>query len=146
MTTLLALDTSTEYLSVTLWHHQQSISRECLASQQHSNLTLPYCQALLAEAGLSMQQLDGVALSIGPGAFTGVRIGGGIAQGIAFALDIPLLPCNSLLAMAETHAQQHGGTEVIAMLDGRMQQIYYAHYQADASALTGWRAVTAPCL
>jgi len=146
MTTLLALDTSTEYLSVALWHDNALISRECLANQKHSDLTLPYCQELLAEASLAMNQLDGIVLSIGPGAFTGVRIGCGITQGLAFALDIPVLPCNSLLAMAETHAQQHGASEVITMLDARIQQLYYAHYQIDKNDTLGWRTITAPCL
>jgi len=121
---LLTLDTSTEYLSLCLLYKGEVLARDWHAQQRHAELTLPMMQALLAEAGASFSQLDGLALSIGPGSFTGLRIGCGIVQGLAFGLDIPTVGVNTLAALAaDTDSPQ-----TLAVLDARMGELYLAGF------------------
>jgi tRNA threonylcarbamoyladenosine biosynthesis protein TsaB len=136
---ILAFDTSTEYFSVALATEGQSFSHESLAIQQHSSLLLPTVSNLLAEANLTLQQLDCIAFGAGPGSFTGLRIACSAAQGLAFGADIPVVGISTLLAMA----QASGAERVIAALDARMGEIYHAAYEKKSS---GWREVVAPNL
>ena len=87
---ILALDTSTEYCSIALSLDGEILSRETLAGQRHSELILPMLQRMLAETGLTLAQLDGIAFGAGPGSFTGLRIACGVAQGLAFGADLPV--------------------------------------------------------
>jgi tRNA threonylcarbamoyladenosine biosynthesis protein TsaB len=82
---VLALDTSTEYCSVALWHDGAVIERCELAGQKHSELLIDMLDALLNDAGVKLAQVDGIAFGKGPGSFTGVRIACGAAQGLAYA-------------------------------------------------------------
>jgi tRNA threonylcarbamoyladenosine biosynthesis protein TsaB len=86
---------------------------------------------LLADAGLSLGQLDGLAFGRGPGAFTGVRIGIGVAQGIGFSADLPLAPVSTLAALA----QGVEGERILAALDARMGEIYWGAYERSAGGL-----------
>ncbi|PHV11535.1 tRNA (adenosine(37)-N6)-threonylcarbamoyltransferase complex dimerization subunit type 1 TsaB [Chitinimonas sp. BJB300] len=122
---LLTLDTSTEYLSLALQYKGETLLRDWHAQQKHAEMTLPQIQQLLADAGASLQDLDGIALSIGPGSFTGLRIGCGIVQGLAFGLDIPTLGVNTLAALAADSEADH----VLSVLDARMGELYLAGYQ-----------------
>lgn len=97
---LLALDTATEACSAAVWVDGAVWERYELAPRRHAALILPMIESVLAEAGLSPKQLDVVAFGRGPGAFTGVRIAVGIAQGIAFAADLPVVPVSTLAALA----------------------------------------------
>ncbi|MEJ5211550.1 MAG: tRNA (adenosine(37)-N6)-threonylcarbamoyltransferase complex dimerization subunit type 1 TsaB, partial [Burkholderiales bacterium] len=117
---LLAFDTSTEYLSVALRSRGETLSRDLRAGQQHSDLLLPLVRELLAEAGLALGQLDCIAFGQGPGTFTGLRIGCGVAQGLAFGAGLPLAPVSTLLALAAGSR----APRVIACLDARMGEIY----------------------
>ena len=87
---ILALDTSTEYLSLALWLDGQLHVRDLHAGQTHSQRILPLLRELLDEAGLELAQLDGIAFGAGPGSFTGLRIGCGVAQGLAFGASLPV--------------------------------------------------------
>lgn len=136
---ILALDTSTEHCSVALWLDGEVILRETLAGQRHSELVLPMVQAVLAESGLRLQQLDGIAFGAGPGSFTGLRIGCGVAQGLAFGADLPVAAISTLEALA----QGSGGERVIACLDARMSEVYHAIYEKSDA---GWRMLSAPGL
>ena len=109
---LLALDTSTENCSLALWLDGEVVSRQELAGQRHSDLVLPMLAELLESAGLELRELDGIAFGEGPGSFTGLRIGCGVAQGLAFGADLPVLGISTLLALAA--ATQ--GERVIACL------------------------------
>ncbi|QDQ28054.1 tRNA (adenosine(37)-N6)-threonylcarbamoyltransferase complex dimerization subunit type 1 TsaB [Chitinimonas arctica] len=131
---LLALDTSTEYLSLCLQYQGETLSRDWHAQQKHAEMGLPMMQALLAEAGASFKDLDGLALSVGPGSFTGLRIGCGIVQGLAFGLDIPTVGVNTLAAMAA----DSGAERVLAVLDARMGELYLAGFEKQED---GWREV-----
>lgn len=121
---LLALDTSTEACSAALYLDGQLMEQYRLAPREHSQLILDMIQHLLAESGLVLSQLDGLAFGRGPGSFVGVRIATGIAQGIAYAADLPVVPVSSLEALA--YGSGHDYTAVA--IDARMQEVYWAHY------------------
>ncbi len=136
---LLAFDTSTEYLSLALFLDGEIIARETHAGIRHSELILPMLEALMAEAGVALTSLDGIAFGQGPGTFTGIRIGCGVAQGLAFGADLPVVGIASLLALAESVEGEH----VVACLDARMGEVYHAAYQRMAD---DWQEIHAPGL
>jgi tRNA threonylcarbamoyladenosine biosynthesis protein TsaB len=131
---LLALDTSTEACSVALWQDGQSLNLDEVCPQQHSKRVLPMIQQLLAEAGLGLSQLDGIVFGRGPGSFTGVRIGVGVAQGLAFGADLAVYGVSTLAAMAQAAQRLHGARQVIAAIDARMAEVYLAAYQRAADS------------
>ena len=124
---LLAFELSTEACSVALHVEGRVLERFEIAPRRHAALALPWAEALLDEAGLKRSQLDAIALGRGPGAFTGVRLAIAIAQGIALALDRPLLPVSTLQALAMRAPDDAG--EVLAAIDARMGEIYVARYR-----------------
>ncbi len=126
---LLAFETATEACSVALWIDGEV--RECfeLAPRRHAELALPWADALLAEGGITRSQLDGIAVGRGPGAFTGVRLAIAMAQGIALALDRPVVAVSTLHALA----MQSQGNRVVAAIDARMGEIYLGTFTRDGS-------------
>lgn len=137
---LLALDTSTEYLSLALLLDGALAERELLAGQSHSQRILPLLRELLDEAGVGLRDLDGIAFGAGPGSFTGLRIGCGVAQGLAFGVGLPVIGVSTLLSLAE---DAQGASKVIACLDARMGEVYHAVYEKTAA---GWQEIIAPGL
>lgn len=125
---LLALDTSTEACSVALQLGSEILTLDEVCPQQHSKRILPMVQQLLSEAGISLAQLDGIVFGRGPGSFTGVRIGVGVTQGLAFGADIPVYGVSTLAAMAQAAARLHSATQVIAAIDARMAEVYIARF------------------
>lgn len=136
---ILAFETSTEYCSVALRLDGKTLSKEILAHKQHSELLLPMVHDILAEAESSLTQLDGIAFGAGPGSFTGLRIACGVAQGLAFATDLPVMGISTLEAVAQKIGQQN----VVVALDARMGEIYHAAYQ---KTMHGWIPISAPAL
>ena len=136
---LLALETSTEYCSVALWLNGRVSERCELAGQKHSILLIPMVDALLDEAGLKLNDLDGIAFGAGPGSFTGVRIACSAAQGLALGADKPVTGICTLQALAEAS----GRDRVIAVLDARMAEVYHAAYEKRDGA---WHAACEPSL
>ncbi len=133
---LLALDTTTEACSVAvLCGTEVRASRFRVAPRQHAELILPYCEAALADAGLSVRALDAIACTRGPGAFTGVRIGVSVAQGIAFAAGLPVLPVSTLATLAHGGWRRHGGRRLAVAIDARMGEVYWGCYQVDAQGV-----------
>ncbi|WP_313442086.1 tRNA (adenosine(37)-N6)-threonylcarbamoyltransferase complex dimerization subunit type 1 TsaB [Stenotrophomonas sp.] len=124
---LLAFETATEACSVALHVDGQVLERFEIAPRRHAELSLPWAEALLAEAGISRSQLDGIALSRGPGAFTGVRLAIAIAQGIALALDRPLLPVSTLQVLALRAPA--GEEQILSAIDARMGELYVARFE-----------------
>ncbi len=143
---LLALDTATEACSAALLVDGAVLERYELAPRRHAALILPMIEAVLAEAGLRATQLDAVAFGRGPGAFTGVRVAVGIAQGIAFAADLPVVPVSTLAALALGAARETGHTRIAAALDARMGEIYWGTYAVASETVDalGEECVRAP--
>lgn len=146
---LLALDTSTERLSVAVQHGAQVWTHDAAGGAQASTHLIPALRGLLAQAGLSLDQLDALVFGRGPGSFTGVRTACSVAQGLAFGAragrGIPVLPVDTLLAVAEDARTRHGCTQVVAVLDARMDEVYSAHYQFGEHGWSGGDlAVCAP--
>jgi len=139
---ILALETSTELGSCALWRDGDIVERLCPPGQSHSETLLPLVRELLGESGLKVAQLDAIAFGVGPGAFTGLRVACGIAQGLAVAANIPLVPVTSLEAMAE----MTGAEQVLALLDARMGEVYAGSYRrsADGYVLQGEIRVCSP--
>jgi tRNA threonylcarbamoyladenosine biosynthesis protein TsaB len=140
---ILALDTSTEWCSVAVgdgaaWHR-----RDEHAGQAHSERVLPMVHAVLADAGWTLASLDGLAFGAGPGSFTGLRIGCGVAQGLALGVDRPVVPIPTLAAMAQEVLRNSGWDRVLACLDARMREVYVAAYVRHAGA---WREVAPPAV
>ncbi len=98
---------------------------------QHSRMILPMVGDLLSEAGLSLRQLDALAFGRGPGLFTGLRIGTGVAQGLAFGADLPVVPVSSLAATA----QGQDAVKVLAAFDARMHQVYWGAFTKNEAGL-----------
>jgi tRNA threonylcarbamoyladenosine biosynthesis protein TsaB len=117
-----AIETSTEWCSVAVWRDGELAAIEQRAGQRHAELALPMLERLLAQAHLAMADLQAVAFGAGPGAFTGLRIACGIAQGLAYARNLPVIGISTLEALAE----ECGTPRVVACLDARMGEVYYS--------------------
>lgn len=139
---VLALETSTDLGSCALWLDGQLIESCCPPGRPHSETLLPLVRDLLAAAGTDFAGLDAIAFGAGPGAFTGLRVACGIAQGLAVAADLPVLPVGTLEALAAGC----DGERVLALLDARMNEVYYAALIRDGEALrlAGEQRVAAP--
>lgn len=125
---LLAFDTSTEACSAALGLGDAILEREELAPRRHAELILPMVDSLLQEAGLRLRDLDALAFGRGPGAFTGVRLAAGIAQGLALGVGLPVAPVSSLAALAQG-ATDHQADALLATMDARMGEIYWGLYE-----------------
>lgn len=128
---LLAIETSTEACSVALYVDGEVRELHELAPRRHTQLVLPWSEQLLADAGLRKTQLDAIAVGRGPGAFTGVRLAIAIVQGLALALDRPVLPVSTLATLA----MQGQGAHRLAAIDARMGEVYLGEFACDADGL-----------
>ena len=128
---LLAIETATEACSVAVLVDGAIRERFEIAPRRHAELTLPWAGELLAEAGVAKSQLDAIAVGRGPGAFTGVRLAIALAQGIALALDRPLLPVSTLAALA----MRADGDRILAAIDARMGEVYCGWFRAQGDGL-----------
>jgi tRNA threonylcarbamoyladenosine biosynthesis protein TsaB len=129
---LLALETSTHQLSVALLMDNRLIERSEICINGGSDRLLPWVQQLLAEAGISLQQLDVIAFGVGPGSFTGLRMACGVAQGLAYGADLPVIPVVTLAALALS-AVPSGHGRVLVCLDARMNEVYSAAYEVQGA-------------
>lgn len=131
MPNLLAIETATEACSVALLAGARVLNRFEVAPLGHAALVTPMIEALMAEAGLPLSALDAIAFGQGPGGFTGVRVAVSAAQGLALALDRPLIPVSSL----QTLAMSCAAPRVLAAFDARKGELYWAAYVRDAAGL-----------
>ena len=139
---LLAIETATESCSVALLIGDRLIFRSEFAPRRHAELLLPMCDEVLAEAGIRRRQLDAIAVGRGPGAFTGVRLAISAAQGIALALDVPVIPVSSLAALALDAPDN--GSPILALIDARMGEIYAGSFRRGSDGLV--EATDAECV
>jgi len=133
MTTILAVDTSTEACSVALQIGNETIAQYADEPRSHSRLLMPMVQQVLAEAQIKVNQLDAIGVSIGPGSFTGLRIGFAAVQGMAYGADIPVTPVSTLELIAATFRRQQNiqAGDVITLLDARMSEFNLGRYRLD---------------
>ncbi len=135
---LLAFDTSTERLSVALSGPQGAGARlfvhEGEGGREASACLIPVALALLRDAGLTLADLQAIVFGSGPGSFTGLRTACAVAQGLAFGAGRPVLPVETLMAVAEEARHTQGATRVLAVLDARMDEVYAAPYAYDGQA------------
>lgn len=158
MMKILALETSTEYCSVAIFQsgdaknsnakNSQIISRSELVGQRHSEVLLGMIAQVMSEAGVKLSQLDGIAFGSGPGSFTGVRIACGVAQGLALGATLPVLGVCTLQAVAQVAYQIEGRNKIIAALDARMNEVYFACYELPAGEWQAgaWKTAVEPAL
>lgn len=125
---ILAIETATEACSVALWIDGAVRERHEVAPRLHAERVLNDTRALLDEAGLSLVDLDGIAMGRGPGSFTGVRIAASMVQGLALGADLPVAPVSTLAALAAGAMREEGAGRVIASLDARMHEVYLARF------------------
>lgn len=131
---ILALDAATEACSAALYDHGEVRERFEIAPREHANLLLPMAHGLLAEAGWQLHELDALAFGRGPGAFTGLRIAAGAAQGLAFGAGLPVAPISDLAALAAGSARVCGTDRVLAVADARMGEVYWSPFEAATNA------------
>ncbi|PWI34347.1 tRNA (adenosine(37)-N6)-threonylcarbamoyltransferase complex dimerization subunit type 1 TsaB [Vibrio albus] len=141
---ILALDTATENCSVALLYDGTITTRSEISPRGHASKVLPMVDEVLKEAGLTLAELDALAFGQGPGSFTGVRIGTGIAQGLAFGADIPMIGISTLEAMAQAMYRIHGVSNAVCAIDARMSEVYWARYQRQENGV--WLAVDDECV
>ncbi|WP_321157790.1 tRNA (adenosine(37)-N6)-threonylcarbamoyltransferase complex dimerization subunit type 1 TsaB [Providencia stuartii] len=132
---ILAVDTATEACSVALLCDGEIISRFAISPREHTQKVLPMVEDVLSQAGLSLSQLDALAFGRGPGSFTGVRIGVGIAQGLALGANLPMIGISSLMTLAEGAYRVGGHARVLVAIDARMTEVYCAQYQRNAEGI-----------
>ena len=142
MLAILAIETATQLASVALLRGDRMFSRESSGVQTHSQTILPMVQEVLAEADIGLSQCDAIAFGAGPGSFTGVRTACGVAQGLGFGANLPVVPVVTLEAMAEACRELTGSTDIVVMLDAQMSEVYWAQYRYQ----DGWQAIVEPCL
>lgn len=141
---ILALDTATENCSVALLVGDQIYVRSEVAPRDHTKKILPMVDEVLKEAGLTLAGLDALAFGRGPGSFTGVRIGIGIAQGLAFGADLPMIGISTLAAMAQGSYRMKGYTHVATAIDARMSEVYWGRYRREDNG--NWSEVDQECV
>jgi tRNA threonylcarbamoyladenosine biosynthesis protein TsaB len=139
MVTLLAIETSTPACSVALLVGDLTFSRYSEEPRSHTRLIMRMIDEVLCEAGIAVDKLDAVAVTVGPGSFTGLRIGFSTVQGLAFGADLPVIPVSTLHVMAQTFKRRHSmeldsSQKIMSVLDARMGEFNIAVYQLDNSA------------
>ena len=125
---LLGLDTSSDTFILGLDVAGELLDGSAAVGREHSRKILPAIESLLSDAGLALEDLDGIVLGRGPGSFTGLRIGVGVAQGLAYGLGLPVAPVSSLACRAQALAADEGALVAVA-LRARLTEVYYGAYR-----------------
>ena len=128
---ILAIDTATEACSVALLNDGAVSAHFEECPREHTQRILPLVKAILTQGNTSLTDLDALAFGRGPGSFTGVRIGIGIAQGLALGAELPMIGVSTLATMAQGAWRMTGATRVLAAIDARMGEVYWAEYTRD---------------
>ena len=150
---ILAIETATEACSAALFSNNEAQNTQeiklCyqLAPREHTKLILPMLDEVLEEAKTELSDIDVIAFGCGPGAFTGLRIASGIAQGIALAADIPVIPISTLSALAQQALKDLANDQsVFVALDARMNEVYWGEFinKQGVVTLKGQEQVSSP--
>lgn len=136
--TILCIDTATEACSVALLYQGKTSFLDEVSPRSHTQRILPMVDELLAKANLTLKEIDALAFGRGPGSFTGVRVGVSVAQGLAFGADLPVIPISNLTAMAQQAYEQLGAKNVIALIDARMNEVYFSQLTLTEN---GWQEI-----
>lgn len=132
--TLLAIETATPALGCALWADGGPVaSFSLVAGRRHAEVLMPAVDHILSVAGLTVADLEAVAVDCGPGLFTGLRVGISTAGALSQALGLPCAAVNSLDVLAHPHRRRPG--LVAAMVDARRGEVYWALYQSDGVAI-----------
>jgi len=126
---ILAIDTATEACSVAFLSDDKVEEIFEIIPRQHTERVLPMVDSVLQKSGVSLSQLDALAFNCGPGSFTGVRVGTSVVQGLAFSVDLPVIPVSSLAALAQQAYREGQHQQVLSSIDARMNEMYWACYQ-----------------
>lgn len=129
MTKILAIDASSEACSAALLIDNEIYERSEVIPRKHTELILPMVDEVLAEGGVSLNQVDAIAFNRGPGSFTGVRVSTSVTQGLAFALDLPVIPISGLATVAQGAWRNSKHENLLVIVDARMKEAYWACYQ-----------------
>ena len=132
---LLGLDTSSDACSVALQLDDEISEQFVVQPKQHTDILIPMIKNLLHDAGVDMQDLDAIVLGNGPGSFIGMRIAASVAQGLAFASGLKIVPVSSMAAVAAEVMHTHSATEVIVAQDARLNEVYLGTYRNDGDCL-----------
>ncbi len=127
---LLAIDASTEACSVAIQFNNEIFSEFELCPQSHSLVLLPMVDRLLQKADCQLSDFDVLIYGRGPGSFTGVRIGIGVAQGLAYSADLPTVGVSTMQAMAQQAFEEQGEENIVVAIDARMSEVYTAMFAA----------------
>lgn len=136
---LLAIDTATECCSAALWVDGKCYHRSTTQPRRHAELILPFVDELLTDANIQKKDIQGLVVGHGPGAFTGVRIGVGVAQGLALALNTPVIAVSNLETLAFCAYSQLKTTEqrtIVVATDARMNEVYWARYHVSGCQIS----------
>ncbi len=135
MSSLLAIEASTEACSVALLHQGRELEDFRMLPRAHTQFLLPMVAEILAEAGLSLAQIDAIGFAAGPGSFTGLRVCAGVVQGLAYSQELPVVPVSTLQALAQDallKQQLSDGDIVLPAIDARMDEVYWGQYRVAA--------------
>ncbi|MDD8058153.1 tRNA (adenosine(37)-N6)-threonylcarbamoyltransferase complex dimerization subunit type 1 TsaB [Shewanella metallivivens] len=144
--TILALDTCTETCSAALTANGKVFAQIADAPREHSQRLLPMVDDVLAQAQVTLADIDLIAYGRGPGSFTGIRICTSMTQGLALGLDLPVIGISTLAAMAQAAITEMGANQVLCCIDARMNEVYWGQYiaQDGMATLVGEEHVGSP--
>ena len=132
---LLAIDTSSNACSVALQVADDVLDKHVVEPRAHTRILMPMITELLAEGGVSLQQLDAIVLGNGPGSFIGMRIGASVAQGLCHGADLPIVPVSSLLAIAVEAFADSSHDHLVVAQDARMNEVYLGSFKRGEDGL-----------
>lgn len=126
---ILAIDTATKIGSVALYEDKTGIIGEInlYVKVNHSNVIMKAVDSLFDLSGYTIKDVDKIAVTTGPGSFTGIRIGVAIAKGLAYSLKKPIIGINELDVLAETGEEREG--LIVPLIDARKERVYYSQYK-----------------
>ena len=139
--TILYIETATDVCSVALSRGAEVIGlKEEAGGNNHAKHLLPFVDEVLKQANMAMHEINGVAVSIGPGSYTGLRIGVSTAKGIAYTAGIPVMAVSTLESIAQGAKTLWSGTstetvQIIPMIDARRMEVFTTRYDFNMQSL-----------